>query len=428
MIFGRKLCRKKVIYTKKGTLIKLYEEKLPFKHLNRKSVKVLKYLCKTMLEVLPEVVDELGFSPILLVDIRYQLKNSKGRKVFEQLLNNITSDSPFSKPITEDEKREFMHDVVHTAKAESLGHVVLYLDNIALSILVERSMRGIPPEELLKKELARTLAHEFAHFRQENVTLLKYRLNSYINRVNLAVSKAISKLEAKNKEEIAKIIGIRNPKGIVALLIESYKLYRVALHRFLIDLLTEGYPTYIEKTIKGNQLNLHQLKRENRELVSRFSSQLREAEAVLDERELRFYSDMAKREKLKQAMQIEQKVFSKGVVGKSIENLHKIVLNRLENTLLKSRKAYEIGAHIVGVYIYCHLKKGEELEDIYSQIEDVTKYMKIIKDYVKCAESLGLKPLVSITSGKGIFDYKRAVENCTKYGKIVKGIIENVLL
>ena len=85
---------------------------------------------------------------------------------------------------------------------------------------------------------------------------------------------------------------------------------------------------------------------------------------------------------------------------------------------------YNIGNHMVKVCLYA--QQGKNFEDIIKMSS-----FKFIKFYELCALSLGEKPLVSLTSGKGFLDYKRMLKELNeiyalykKQGRLKEMIVE----
>ena len=69
--------------------------------------------------------------------------------------------------------------------------------------------------------------------------------------------------------------------------------------------------------------------------------------------------------------------------------------------------------------VYVIIFSNDELSLI-----DLTKMnsFEFVKKYEESCFKLGLKPLISLTSGAGMFDYKRVIGEWAQYSKYFKNI------
>jgi len=97
------------------------------------------------------------------------------------------------------------------------------------------------------------------------------------------------------------------------------------------------------------------------------------------------------------------------------KKLHSFIDQINQKSLRRKASVYELGPHMVYVIIF----SNDELSLI-----DLTKMnsFEFVKKYEESCFKLGLKPLISLTSGAGMFDYKRAIGEWAQYSKYFKKI------
>ena len=84
---------------------------------------------------------------------------------------------------------------------------------------------------------------------------------------------------------------------------------------------------------------------------------------------------------------------------------------QFEDACINFQKAtYKVGFHMVCAILHFSLIDNQRIT-----IENIMemKPFDFIKYYERAAEYLGLKPIVSLNSGKGYFDYNRALRKLT---------------
>ncbi|MEK6875802.1 MAG: hypothetical protein AABX63_00200 [Nanoarchaeota archaeon] len=333
-------------------------------------------------------IEQTNFPQLLNFAKNALLSACKGNKIFSYFkqITFVFKDEYDQKEINMDLIRAFREDHIgggsHVSPhdiVKRLNRIYIALDSLIASVEdIHLSMWGIVPisdRRFIReayKQLYNSAVHEAAHLWHINKNIALNRLPKVIARLEKSVGKL--------NEELRKYGGSERIASLLILL-KGY------VNAFTSNILLEGLALYFEKIEKYSISKEH------------FDALHSVAKRTINETMIYLANAIA--------------------TFRRVVSEHRAILR--ESDIITIRESYEplrsapygVGIHMLYTLLYTEPTMN---------IEKIAgfNFAEFIVIYERCCAKLGIRPLVSLTSRRGIFDYKRVLRDLERLEILIK--------
>lgn len=218
-------------------------------------------------------------------------------------------------------------------------------------------------QELDRTVLNRILDHEIGHFWHD--------ANSEFNKTTEAIiTKIHAKFQRHTRKELLQLKKNLGQKGLLKNLRES-------VAQFYTNIVSEGIAEFFSQLDKPDKITDQQIMYIHKRAMAHALAIMQSIDYILKEKE----------------------------AGKMIDAVIKT-----NNELCE--KAYPIGFHVVSAYFL--LQRDKSFLEIAEDLKKIRSYHQLVLKYERLMKKYSLKPVVSLTSGRGIIDYKSVLNKINR--------------
>lgn len=296
------------------------------------------------------------------------------------------------KVVLEDQKQENKRDLIEqirsndgfNARCSMAGEAPINFPANHVDILLDRG-RGVlnftkafppkVPEKWVADAITRTFVHEATH-------VLHYEISTYL-RIELAAIKKVKELTTRLAATSAELQRMR--------VVEAISIIRQFLFTFIRMLQIEGVAMFVREVASGkifyNDAMLESTYHKAEQQTDEFLKVYYQIEQLL-----KSYDEI-------RVDEIRLAVEKKRIAG---------FFQEFTALVLREGITYTIGAHMAYTIIY--IEKGTTFEDLLR-----ISSFEFIKRYEAAIEKKGMRPIISLTSKRGILDYSQLVSIFAKF-------------